>query len=154
MQNLSSLKNLFAIHLLSIRGALSGGLPYLEYLSSVVDNLSHNPSSWRIRYVAVDNMLCQIHRRSALTIRKFKQARQRRHQLKLSKEMEHAKGKGKETEASETHILSDASSETDFPDDKDLHEMYAMKVKAVVISDLKEVEHIKIFRNELRSGAL
>ncbi|KAL8971543.1 MAG: hypothetical protein Q9183_001002 [Haloplaca sp. 2 TL-2023] len=154
MQNLSSFKKLFAIHLLSIRGALSGGLPYLEYLNSIVDNLSHNPYSWRIRYVAVDNMLCQIHRRSALTIRKFKQARQRRQQLKLAKEMDHAKGKGKETEASETHYPSDASSETDFPDDKDLHEMYAMKVKAAVISDLKEVEHIKIFRNELRAGAL
>ncbi|KAL8872710.1 MAG: hypothetical protein Q9174_001710 [Haloplaca sp. 1 TL-2023] len=154
MQNLSSLKNLFAIHLLSIRGALSGGLPYLEYLNSVVDNLSHNPYSWKIRYVAVDNMLCQIHRRSALTTRKFKQARQKRHQLKLAKETDHGKGKGKETEVSEAHVLSDASSETDFPDDKDLHEMYAMKVKAAVISDLKEVEHIKIFRNELRSGAL
>lgn len=151
MQNLSSLKNLHAIHLLAVRGAAGGGLPHLEYLNSVVDNLSHNPLQWKIRYVAVDNMLCQIQRRSSITTRKFKIARQKRQQHKLLKEK--GKGKAKETDT-EAQIASDASSETDFPDDKDLHDMYAMKVKPSVISDLKEVEHIKIFHHEMRAGAL
>ncbi|KAL9599187.1 MAG: hypothetical protein Q9179_003636 [Wetmoreana sp. 5 TL-2023] len=153
MQNLSSLKNLQAIHLLAVRGASGGGLPHLEYLNSVVDNLSHYPIQSRIKYVAVDNMLCQIQRRSSLTTRKFKMARQKRQQAKLTKDK--GKGKAKEKEKdTETYIASDASSETDFPDDKDLHDMYAMKVKASVISDMKEVEHIKLFRNEFRAGAL
>ncbi|KAL8665467.1 MAG: hypothetical protein Q9202_002172 [Teloschistes flavicans] len=146
--------HLQALHLLAVRGASSGGLPHLEYLNSTVDNLSHNPSS-RVKYVAVDNMLCQLQRRTSQTMRKFKYAKQKRHQMKLVK----GKGKGKVvnekeeiTSGADVCIASDASSETDFPDDKELHDVYAMKVKACVIHDMKEAEQMKIFRNEYRTG--
>ncbi|KAL8627888.1 hypothetical protein Q9189_006417 [Teloschistes chrysophthalmus] len=156
MQNLPSLKHLQALHLLAVRGASSGGLPHLEYLNSTVDNLSHNSSS-RVKYVAVDNMLCQLQRRTSQSVRKFKWAKQKRHQMKLVK----GKGKGKAVNEKEDAasgadvcIASDASSETDFPDDKELHDIYAMKAKACVIHDMKEAEQMKIFRNEFRTGAL
>ncbi|KAL8694726.1 MAG: hypothetical protein Q9218_000652 [Villophora microphyllina] len=155
MQNLSSLKHLQALHLLAVRGASSGGLSHLEYLNSTVDNLSHNSSS-RVKYVAVDNMLCQLQRRTSQTTRKFKLAKQKRHALRIVK----GKGKGKasnekeEAASADAYIASDVSSETDFPDDKELHDVYAMKVKACVIHDIKETEHMKIFRNELRTGSL
>ncbi|KAL9590816.1 MAG: hypothetical protein Q9203_000362 [Teloschistes exilis] len=156
MQNLPSLKHLQALHLLAVRGASSGGLPHLEYLNSTVDNLSHNSSS-RVKYVAVDNMLCQLQRRTSQSVRKFKWAKQKRHQMKLIK----GKGKGKAvnekdetTSGADVCIASDASSETDFPDDKELHDIYAMKAKACVIHDMKEAEQMKIFRNEFRTGAL
>ncbi|KAL9586024.1 MAG: hypothetical protein Q9212_001169 [Teloschistes hypoglaucus] len=156
MQNLPSLKHLQALHLLAVRGASSGGLPHLEYLNSTVDNLSHNSSS-RVKYVAVDNMLCQLQRRTSQSVRKFKWAKQKRHQMKLVK----GKGKGKAVTEKEDAasgadvcIASDASSETDFPDDKELHDIYAMKAKACVIHDMKEAEQMKIFRNEFRTGSL
>ncbi|KAL8952605.1 MAG: hypothetical protein Q9222_001479 [Ikaeria aurantiellina] len=161
MQNLSALKNLQALHLLAVRGAGQGGaLSNLEYLNSTVDNLSHHPSTSRLKYVAVDNILSHIQRRSAAMTRKFKQAKASRQLKRVQMEaMKQAKmalenggplGKGKEKE---TDYASDASSETDFPDDKDLHEMYSLKVKAAVLTDMKEVEHIKIFQNQYRAGS-
>ncbi|KAL8997797.1 MAG: hypothetical protein Q9169_003046, partial [Polycauliona sp. 2 TL-2023] len=148
MQNLSALKNLQALHLLSVRGANGGGLSHLEYLNTIVDNLSHHPLLMRIKYISVDNILSHIHRRPIQMSKKFKQAKARRQQAKLTREK--GKGKGKMTEID---FASDASSETDFPEDKDLHDMYALKVKASMLNDPKEVEHIKIFQHEFRAGA-
>ncbi|KAL8720230.1 MAG: hypothetical protein Q9225_002862 [Loekoesia sp. 1 TL-2023] len=148
MQNLSALKSLQALHLLVIRGAPDVTLSHLEYLNTVVDNLSHY-QSMRIKYVAIDSIISMIQRRSMVTTRKLKQAKMKRHQLKLERE----KGKGKEKEG-ETAFASDASSETDFPDDKDLHDLYAMKLKASMIVDMKDVEQFaKIFQNEFRAGS-
>ncbi|KAI4178246.1 MAG: hypothetical protein LQ346_007508 [Caloplaca aetnensis] len=148
MQNFSSLKNLQALHLLVIRGAPEITLSHLEYLNSVVDNLSHHPGM-RLRHVAIENIISSIQRRSTATLRKFKQAKTKRYQLKLDRE----KGKGKEKEG-EVAYASDASSETDFPDDRDLHDLYAMKLKASTIVDIKEVEQqAKIFQSEFRTGA-
>ncbi|KAL8761794.1 MAG: hypothetical protein Q9184_002117 [Pyrenodesmia sp. 2 TL-2023] len=148
MQNFSSLKNLQALHLLVIRGAPEITLSHLEYLNSVVDNLSHHPGM-RLRHVAIENIISTIQRRSTATLRKFKQAKLKRYQLKLERE----KGKGKEREG-EMAYASDASSETDVPDDRDLHDLYAMKLKASTIVDIKDVEQqAKIFQNEFRAGA-
>ncbi len=148
MQNLSALKSLQALHLLAIRGANGGGLSHLEYLNSIVDNLSHHPLLTRIKYLSVDNILSHIHRRPITMSKRFKQAKVKRQQEKLSSQK--GKGKGKATEAD---FVSDASSETDFRDDKELHDMYALKVKASMLNDPKEVEHIKIFQHEFRAGA-
>ncbi|KAL8879619.1 MAG: hypothetical protein Q9198_002806 [Flavoplaca austrocitrina] len=148
MQNLSALKNLQALHLLTVRGANGGGLSHLEYLNSIVDNLSHHPLLMRIKYISVDNILSHIHRRPVQMSRKFKQAKAKRQQEKLAREK--GKGKGKMTEID---FASDASSETDFREDKELHDMYALKVKASMLNDPKEVEHIKIFQHEFRAGA-
>ncbi|KAL8854656.1 MAG: hypothetical protein Q9221_000438 [Calogaya cf. arnoldii] len=149
MQNLSALKNLQALHLLAVRGATGGGLSHLEYLNSIVDNLSHHPLLMRIKYISVDNILSHIHRRPVQMSRKFKQAKLKRQQERLAREK--GKGKGKMTE---TEFASDASSETDFREDKELHDMYALKVKASMLNDPKEVEHIKIFQHEFRAGAI
>ena len=148
MQNLSALKNLQALHLLTVRGANGGGLSHLEYLNSIVDNLSHHPLLMRIKYISVDNILSHIHRRPVQMSRKFKQAKAKRQQEKLARGK--GKGKGKMTEID---FASDASSETDFREDKELHDMYALKVKASMLNDPKEVEHIKIFQHEFRAGA-
>lgn len=103
----------------------------------------------RLRHVAIENIISSIQRRSTATLRKFKQAKTKRYQLKLDRE----KGKGKEKEG-EVAYASDASSETDFPDDRDLHDLYAMKLKASTIVDIKEVEQqAKIFQSEFRTGA-
>ncbi|KAL8778159.1 MAG: hypothetical protein Q9213_007548 [Squamulea squamosa] len=150
MQNLSALKNLQALHLLAVRGANSGGLSHLEYLNSIVDNLSHQPLSMRIKYLSVDNILSHIHRRPITMSRRFKQAKLKRQQEKSSAQK--GKGKAKATDTS-PDFASDASSETDFREDKELHDMYALKVKASMLNDPKEVEHIKIFRHEFRAGA-
>ncbi|KAL8711391.1 MAG: hypothetical protein Q9220_004289 [cf. Caloplaca sp. 1 TL-2023] len=156
MQNLSSLKNLQALHFLAIRTP-TGAQSNLEYLNSTVDNLSHHPSTTRIRYVAVDNILSHIQRRSTAMIRKFKQAKANRQikrvQAQAKKQAITALENGGKGKEKEVDYASDASSETDFPDEKDLHEMYSLKVKAAVITDMKEVEHIKIFRNEFRAGS-
>ncbi|KAL8728956.1 MAG: hypothetical protein Q9166_005051 [cf. Caloplaca sp. 2 TL-2023] len=148
MQNLSALKNLQALHLLAIRGANGGGLSHLEYLNSIVDNLSHHPLLMRIKYLSVDNILSHIHRRPVAMSRRFKQAKAKRQQDRLTNQK--GKGKGK---ATETDFASDASSETDFREDKELHDMYALKVKASMLNDPKDVEHIKIFQHEFRAGA-
>ncbi|KAI4218612.1 MAG: hypothetical protein L6R36_008861 [Xanthoria steineri] len=148
MQNLSALKNLQALQLLAVRGANGGGLSHLEYLNSIVDNLSHHPLLMRIKYISVDNILSHIHRRPVQMSRKFKQAKAKRQQERLAKDK--GKGKGKMTE---TEFASDASSETDFREDKELHDLYALKVKASMLNDPKEVEHIKIFQHEFRAGA-
>ncbi|KAL9002085.1 MAG: hypothetical protein Q9188_004977 [Gyalolechia gomerana] len=146
--NLSALKSLQALHLLAIRGSPDVTLSHLEYLNAVVDNLSHH-QSMRVKYVAIDNIISMIQRRSMVTTRRFRLAKAKRHQLKLDRE----KGKGKEKEG-EVGFASDASSETDFPDDKDLHDLYAMKLKASMIVDMRDVEqHAKIFQNEFRAGA-
>ncbi|KAL8942940.1 MAG: hypothetical protein Q9216_001355 [Gyalolechia sp. 2 TL-2023] len=148
MQNLSALKSLQALHLLAIRGSTDVTLSHLEYLNVVVDNLSHH-QSMRVKYVAIDNIISMIQRRSMVTTRKIRQAKAKRHHSKLERE----KGKGKEKEG-EVGFASDASSETDFPDDKDLHDLYAMKLKASMIVDMRDVEqHAKIFQNEFRAGA-
>lgn len=103
----------------------------------------------RLKYVAIENIISTIQRRSTATTRKLRQAKTKRHQLKLERE----KGKGKEKEG-EMGLSSDASSDTDFPDDRDLHDLYAMKLKASMIVDIKEVEQqAKIFQNEFRAGA-
>ncbi|KAL9011803.1 MAG: hypothetical protein Q9173_003393 [Seirophora scorigena] len=148
MQNFPALKSLQALHLLAIRGAPDVTLSHLEYLNSIVDIVSHNPSM-RLKYVAIDNIISTILRRTASTIRKIRQPQIKRQQMRLARE----KGKGKEKEG-EKDLASDASSETDYPDDKDLHDMYAMKMKASMIIDVKEVEQqAKIFQNEFRAGA-
>ncbi|KAI4289631.1 MAG: hypothetical protein L6R35_001091 [Caloplaca aegaea] len=148
MQNFPSLKSLQALHLLTIRGAPDVTLSHLEYLNSIVDVVSHNPGM-RLKYVAIDNIISTILRRTATTIRKIRQPQIKRQQMRLERE----KGKGKEKEG-EKGFASDASSETDYPDDKDLHDMYAMKMKASMIIDVKEVEQqAKIFQNEFRAGA-
>ena len=149
MQNLPALKNLQALHLYAIRGAQDITLSHLEYLNAVVDNLSHH-QSMRIKYVAIDNIISMVQRRSMATIKKLKQAKAKRHQLKLERE----KGKGKEKEGeSATTFTSDASSETDCPEDKELHDSYAMKLKASMIVDMRDVEqYAKIFQNEFRAG--
>ncbi|KAL8775662.1 MAG: hypothetical protein Q9209_000158 [Squamulea sp. 1 TL-2023] len=150
MQNLSALKNLQALHLLAVRGANSGGLSHLEYLNSIVDNLSHQPLSMRIKYLSVDNILSHIHRRPIAMSRRFKQAKLKRQQEKSTAQK--GKGKAKATDTG-TDFASDGSSETDFREDKELHDMYALKVKASMLNDPKEVEHIKIFQHEFRAGA-
>lgn len=148
MQNLSALKSLQALHLLAIRGSPDVTLSHLEYLNAVVDNLSHH-QSMRVKYVAIENIISMIQRRSMLTTRRFRIAKAKR---QLSK-IERQKGKGKEKEG-EVGFASDASSETDFPDDRDLHDLYAMKLKASMIVDMRDVEqHAKIFQNEFRAGA-
>lgn len=148
MQNLSALKNLQALQLLAIRGAAGGGFTHLEYLNSIVDNLSHQPASLRIKYLSVDNLLSCVHRRPLTMTRKFKQAKAKRQQDRMTSQ----KGKGK-AKATEADFPSDASSETDFREDKELHDVYAMKVKAAMLNDPKDVEHIKIFQHEYRAGA-
>lgn len=148
MQNFSALKYLQALHLLVIRGGTDTTTSHLEYLNSVVDNLSHHPGM-RLKYVAIDSIISTIQKRSVATTRKIRQAKAKRHQLRLERE----KGKGKEKEG-EKDFASDASSETDFPDDRDLHDLYAMKLKASTIVDIKEVEQqAKIFQMEFRTGA-
>ncbi|KAL8816281.1 MAG: hypothetical protein Q9223_004686 [Gallowayella weberi] len=146
--NLSALKNLQALQLLAIRGANGGGLSNLEYLNSIVDNLSHQPSSMRIKYLSIDNLLSHVQRRPLAMSRRFKQAKLKRLQDKL---VSH-KGKGK-AKATDADLASDASSETDFREEKELHDMYALKVKASMVNDPKDVEHIKIFQHEFRAGA-
>ncbi|KAL8804224.1 MAG: hypothetical protein Q9182_002678 [Xanthomendoza sp. 2 TL-2023] len=148
MQNLSALKNLQALQLLAIRGANGGGLSNLEYLNSIVDNLSHQPSSMRIKYLSIDNLLSHVQRRPLAVSRRFKQAKLKRLQDKVASH----KGKGK-AKATDAEIASDASSETDFREEKELHDMYALKVKASMLTDPKDVEHIKIFQHEFRAGA-
>ncbi|KAL8696620.1 MAG: hypothetical protein Q9224_002703 [Gallowayella concinna] len=148
MQNLSALKNLQALQLLAIRGANGGGLSNLEYLNSIVDNLSHQPSSLRIKYLSIDNLLSHVHRRPLTMSRRFKQAKVKRQQDKVASQ----KGKGK-AKVTDVDFASDASSETDFREDKELHDMYALKVKASMLNDPKDVEHIKIFQHEFRAGA-
>ncbi|KAL8674470.1 MAG: hypothetical protein Q9168_001135 [Polycauliona sp. 1 TL-2023] len=148
MQNLSALKNLQALHLLAVRGANGGGLSHLEYLNSISDNLAHHPLLMRLKYISVENILSHIHRRPVQLSRKFKQAKARRQQDRLTREK--GKGKGK---MPEMEVASDASSETDFRDDKELHDMFALKVKASMLNDPKEVEHVKIFQHEFRAGA-
>lgn len=102
----------------------------------------------RVKYVAIENIISMIQRRSMLTTRRFRIAKAKRHLSKLERE----KGKGKEKEG-EVGFASDASSETDFPDDRDLHDLYAMKLKASMIVDMRDVEqHAKIFQNEFRAG--
>ena len=146
MQNLAALKNLQALHVLAIRGSSSPSISNIEYLNTVVDNISHYLSHSKMKYLAVDNFLSQIQRRSTGTARQLKQAKMRRQKAKTAKE----KGKGK---SNGTDALSDTSSETDFPDEKELHELYAMKARACFLQDYKDVEHVKIFQSELRAGA-
>ncbi|KAL8841893.1 MAG: hypothetical protein Q9170_000766 [Blastenia crenularia] len=149
MQNISALKSLQALHLLVIRGSPDVTLSHLEYLNAVVDNLSHH-QTMRIKYVAIDSVISMVQRRSLATLRKFRQAKAKRHSSRL----ERGKGKGKEKEG-ETGFASDGSSDTDFPDDKDLHDLFAMRLKASMVVDMKEAEaYAKIFQNEFRAGVL
>ena len=139
MQNLRGLKNLYALNVLAIRTTDQCHSVIRECRKFTIDTLTHCPEL-KLKYLVMSGMVCQLARRPSSAIR--------------SKAAAKRKGKGKEKAPLNAPMTDPVDPFT--TDSENFSEIESGGLEMAVVKQLKfsDVEGVKIFEKEIRSGKL
>ena len=140
MQYFAAFKNLYALHLLALRSGDRGVILQSESLSFAVDSLSHC-ADMKIRYIAIANSVVSLESKPKYM----------KDHLTLAMEKRRAKGKGK---ASTCWMLDHFEDTASDEAEEALSSIMAGESKVRIPRDFAELDDVKIFSKQIRTGRL
>ena len=144
MQYFAAFKNLYALHLLALRSGDRSITLQSESLSFAVDSLSHCPDM-RIRYIAIVNSVVSL---------ESKPKYMKDHLTMAMEKRRDKKGKGKAPSSAFSSLLDQFEETASDEAEEALAGIMAGESRLRIPRDFSELDDVKIFSKQIRTGKL